>query len=390
MQKTFFENPLWLVGFRPFFILAFVSGALLPMFWAGFYLGWFNIPTNGIVAQHWHAHEMLFGFAWAVLAGFLLTASKNWVKIRGMHGPLLAFAVLLWCLERLVLLGLLLDRGLFPVSRYILANGSVILVCGYVVFSLVRYRQNDSFKDNYFFILVLPFLILAKTLMLTQDWYLYGWSLALGLFRVAFAVMFERTMTQFMKSTEGIQLLRNKYLDASIKISVFLSAFSAWFPDIVAASIMLMAGILLFVRWIFWRPDKGFRNFGNAVMYLGYFGLSLHLVMAALNRANLLNLGTIPTHVFTFLCMGVVISGMLIRISQGHTGRPISFTVSDRFAIGMMVVASFFRLIAPIFWPQMYVIWIGLSALGWFLCFVFIGVRLTPFLINERVDGKVH
>ncbi|HEX5636051.1 MAG TPA: NnrS family protein, partial [Gammaproteobacteria bacterium] len=66
---------LWLVGFRPLFTLGLISGMLLPMLW---YLMYSNRITfaPAITPLQWHAHEMYFGFGWAVLGGFLLTASK--------------------------------------------------------------------------------------------------------------------------------------------------------------------------------------------------------------------------------------------------------------------------------------------------------------------------
>ena len=80
------SQPLWHAGFRPFFALACLSGIVLPLLWALMFAGALEAPTAAFTASQWHAHEMFFGFGWAMLAGFLLTASKNWVKIRGYHG----------------------------------------------------------------------------------------------------------------------------------------------------------------------------------------------------------------------------------------------------------------------------------------------------------------
>ena len=99
--------PVWLVGFRPFFIATCVTGALFPMFWVSLYSGGIE-PTaplfNPYLSQlHWHMHEMFFGFGWALLGGFLLTASKNWLGIRGVHGLTLAGLVALWVLDRIAM-----------------------------------------------------------------------------------------------------------------------------------------------------------------------------------------------------------------------------------------------------------------------------------------------
>src|SRR5262245_58037929 len=75
---SFLPHPFCSVGFRPFFALAMLSGAILPVLWALVFTGQFTPPGPLSVLQ-WHAHEMFFGFGWAVLGGFLLTATKNWV-----------------------------------------------------------------------------------------------------------------------------------------------------------------------------------------------------------------------------------------------------------------------------------------------------------------------
>lgn len=384
------SHPLWLVGFRPFFLLAFFSGALLPLIWGGIFAGWIPASALGLPPLQWHAHEMLFGFGWAVMAGFLLTASKNWLKLRGLHGGPLVLAVTLWLIERALAAGLI-PSSVLPIGvRYLLMSGSVLFVATYITYCLVRYRSQDTFRDNFFFIGALPLFIAGKSMILSEAWYTYGWSLSLGLFRVAFVVMFERTLTQFMKNSEGLQLLRDPRLDLTIKALVFASAFHLWMPDPIGATVLLLAALFLAIRFMAWRPDIGFRKFGNAVMYIGYAGLTTHLFLEGLVRATSLNLGTLPVHVFTFLCMGVVIPAMMIRICQGHTGRPLLFTVSDRVAIGAMLAASFFRLIAIDLWPEHYSYWIVAAALGWLLCFLLVGVRLTPFLLQARVDGKIH
>ena len=95
------EHPLWLVGFRPFFALACLSGMSLPLVWALMFTGVLTPPPSPLTPNQWHAHEMFFGFGWAVLGGFLLTSTKNWVNIRGYHGTPLVVLAAAWLIERL-------------------------------------------------------------------------------------------------------------------------------------------------------------------------------------------------------------------------------------------------------------------------------------------------
>ena len=85
------KQPFWLVGFRPFFTLACLAGLSLPLLWVAIFDGSVSGPHTSFTSMQWHAHEMFFGFGWAVMGGFLLTSTKNWVKTRGFHGWSLIF-----------------------------------------------------------------------------------------------------------------------------------------------------------------------------------------------------------------------------------------------------------------------------------------------------------
>lgn len=387
----FNSHPIWLVGFRPFFIFAFLSGALLPILWGLAYSGVFNLSRWGLTSFQWHAHEMLYGFGWAVLAGFLLTASKNWLKIRGLHGWGLVLVASLWLIERIVVF-LYFSRPGWPFGfMAVFSSLSVFAIVGYLVTCLVRYNKQDSFKDNFFFVIALPIFLIAKFLLLSKSHYLEGWGLALGVFRLAFAVMFERTMTQFMKNAHGVELVRNSYLDYAIKVSVALSIFAVFVPSTLASFLFFIAGLLLLIRFFMWSPRVGFKKFEIGIMYIGYLFLAVHFFTESIRIAGIfVGVGTLSVHIFTFLCMGVVIPGMLIRICQGHTGRKLVFTLSDRIAIWSIFVASFFRLVMTQIAPEFYQTWILLSGIGWMVCFSTLGARLIPFLLKPRIDGKEH
>ena len=387
-MSWFASLPLWHAGFRPFFLLAIISGTIMPALWGLLFSGHFHLPPSSLPLIQWHAHEMLFGFGWAVLGGFLLTASKNWVKIRGIHGIPLALLTLVWIIERLATL----YAEMLPTwLRFILLNAFLIFCAGYVLYSLIHFRHQDSFKDNYFFVIGLPLFFIAKNLVLNSDTLTIGTAMAIGLFRLAFVVMLERTTPQFLKNSLNLQIPRFRRLDLSIKLLVLLSVFSVLMPATVGSPILFTCALLMSLRLLTWFPLEGMRQFGIAIMYVGHMGLILHFFFEAVKTAGLYDgIGTLSVHIFTFGCMGVIIPGMLIRISQGHTGRALSFTRSDRVAFSFMAVASLSRLVLTQIWPQHYSSLIAIAGVGWGACFAIIGWRLVPFLWGDRVDGRVH
>jgi uncharacterized protein involved in response to NO len=384
----FSTHPLWLVGFRPFFALAYLSGLALPALWALIFSGAVAAPPPPFSAVQWHAHEMFFGFGWAVLGGFLLTATKNWVKVRGWHGNALMFLVSAWLFERAGMwFGGAWPPALFRLSNNLFLASIVVML----LWTLIRHRRTDSFRDNYFFLLVLPAFLAAKWLMLSPDHMQAGWSMALGLFRVAFLVMLERTLTQFMQGVCQVSILRDARLDLAIKGLALVLVLEGLLPPALAAWLALGLAVLLLLRFAFWKPHLALRRLDIGIMYLGYLAIVGQLVLEfAATVVGTHWVGTLPVHVFTFGVMGLIIPAMLIRISRGHTGRKVVFDAGDRLVLRVMILGFLLRVVAPQFLPAGYALWINLAAACWFLCFSVLAVRYIPFLIRPRVDGKLH
>ena len=384
----FSDHPLWLVGFRPFFLLACLSGLSLPILWALMFTGVLPAPAGRFSPVQWHAHEMFFGFGWAVIGGFLLTSTKNWVQVRGYHGAALIGLVAAWVLERVgMAFGGAWPGWLFWLSNLVFLGSIVVML----LWTLLRYRKQDSFRDNYFFLFVLPAFLAAKLLILDAGHFQAGWTMAIGLFRMAFLVMLERTLTQFMKGVFQAELLRDPRLDAAIKLSALTLVFQAWLPAWLAGALLLVCAVLLPVRFAGWKPGLAMTRIDLAVMYLGYLaivGQSL-LELAGIVWAPVW-VGSVSVHLFTFGVMGLIIPPMLVRISKGHTGRKVVFDAGDKLLIWIMLTALVVRIVLPQFMPGMYGRWVHVSAGGWFLCFTILGARLLPRLLAPRVDGKEH
>ncbi|HHJ80008.1 MAG TPA: NnrS family protein, partial [Candidatus Tenderia electrophaga] len=103
LQQPIPQNrfSLFELGFRPFFLAAGVVAVVLMLWWQGLLFAVVDADAYyGDVI--WHSHEMIFGFVVAVMAGFLLTAVRNWTKIQTLKGGWLAALVLLWLAGRLL------------------------------------------------------------------------------------------------------------------------------------------------------------------------------------------------------------------------------------------------------------------------------------------------
>ena len=90
-------------GFRPMFLGASVWAAAAMALWIAMLAGTLSPPTRFAFVD-WHAHELLFGFLPAVIAGFLLTAVPNWTgRLPVVGWPLFALWAI-WCSGRIAVL----------------------------------------------------------------------------------------------------------------------------------------------------------------------------------------------------------------------------------------------------------------------------------------------
>ncbi|MBI2305883.1 MAG: NnrS family protein [Rhodocyclales bacterium] len=383
------EHPLWLVGFRPFFALACLSGMSLPVLWALVFTGVVTPPGSPYSPNQWHAHEMFFGFAWAVLGGFLLTSTKNWVNIRGYHGTPLVLLTAAWLLERLAMW----FAGSLPQALLLVASnlflGSIVAM---LLWTMVAHRDDDSYRiDNGFFLVALPLFIVAKNLLLNADTFAVGWSMTLGLYRVAFLVMLERTLSQFMKGVFQVTILRKPPLDNAIKLLALAMVFESLLPPVLSGAIGLTLASALLGRFVFWKPLVAMKRIDIGIMHLGYLGIVAQLALDGTSRfVPMVWIGTLPVHIFTFGVMGLIIPAMIIRISNGHTGRKVIFDRLDKLLLKIMIAAFVLRVIAPQFAPEAYTAWVHAAAACWFACFGLLGWRYIPRLMQRRVDGKEH
>ncbi len=385
----FTAHPLWLAGFRPFFALACFSGLSLPMLWALMFAGWIEAPAAAFTATQWHAHEMFFGFGWAMLAGFLLTASKNWVKIRGYHGASLVFLAAAWCFERL---GMVFG-GAWPPALFWLSNQLFLVsAVAMLLATLLRHRGTDGYRrDNVFFLILLPLFPLAKYLLLDGPYAQAGQLMALGLFRLAFLIMLERTLTDFMKGVFKAEILRRPWLDVSIKSLALVLAFAGFLPSELQGGLAFLLAGLLVGRFVFWKPALGFSRLDIGIMYLGQLAIVLQLLVVAFEQlAHAVWVGSVSTHLFTFGAMGLIVPAMIVRISKGHTGRKVTFEPSDKGVLWLMIAALVFRVVAPQLAPGAYLVWVALAALGWSAAFALLSWRTIPLLLQPRIDGREH
>jgi uncharacterized protein involved in response to NO len=375
---------LWELGFRPFYLLASVFAALSIPLWALQFSGLLG-PVY-LAGPVWHAHEMLFGFALAVIVGFLFTAGRNWTNLPTPTGPLLMGLAALWAAGRV----LALTRFGWAAAAVNVAFPLAAAICLAIPFYRARNRR------NYFFVGLLVALSVASGVVhLTQlgvvdlpAW--AGLKLALDIVLFILAVMGGRVIPMFTNNgVPGAQATRRPAVEKSA-LGLVLVLIVADLAGLNGAPLALpagAAGIAHAARWLLWQPWKTLKVPLVWVLHAAYLWVPLHLVLRAAAE-----LGAVPpsvaTHALTVGAVGGLVIGMMTRTARGHTARPLRADGFDTACYALVLLASVVRVVPPLLVPESTVAAVQASAFLWTGGFGLYAWRYWPVLTRARLDGK--
>ena len=377
--------PLLRLGFRPFYLGAAVFAALAVPLWVAAFLG--RVPfAPAVPPLLWHAHEMLFGFAVAVVVGFLLTAGKAWTGLPTPRGAHLGALVALWAAARVAALTgpyalyALLDLVLLPLAALILAD----------LLLLARNLRNLPLAG------ILTLLALANlafhvgvigTVDLPPVRALYA---ALALIVLIECVMAGRVIPVFTRNaTPGLEIAARPRLDwAAFGVSAL--ALALWVADAsgaLAATVFALAAVLHAVRQWGWHPAATRARPILWILHAAYAWIGIGFALLALAA-----LGLVPAsagvHALAVGATGGLIIGMVTRTARGHTGRPLRAGRSEVLAYALVLAAAALRVLLPLAGPTLLVPALVGAAIAWSAAFALYLAVYAPWLLAARLDGK--
>jgi uncharacterized protein involved in response to NO len=379
-------------GFRPFFLLAAAIAVVLVPWWVLLLDGSLSQGTTYLMPMAWHAHEMVFGFGCAVVAGFLLTAVRNWTQRETATGAGLYGLAALWGLGRLVMtvrLGLpapavaIVDLAFLPalalsIARPIIASGN---------------------RRNYAMIGVLALLFTANlavhldALGAAPGWQLRATHAAVIVLALLAAIIAGRVIPMFTRNATGSTRVASvAWLDIAAVAAiaghlVFELAAPFSLPATVTAA---LAGALVLARAARWGFVASLRQPLLWILHAGHawIGVGFALRVAAVMTTRIST--TAATHALTVGAIGALTLGMMARVSLGHTGRSLALRPITVAAFALVTLAAVLRVFGPILGASAlaYSAWLALSATAWAAAFALFLVAYLRILVSPRADGK--
>ena len=379
------QFALFALGFRPFYLLAAVFAALSVPLWIAQYFGLFPRlgPLDPIV---WHAHEMTFGFAAAVISGFLFTAVRNWTGQPTPAGGTLAALAFLWLAGRALML-----TGPTPAAA-IVDVAFLPLVAWSIFRPLKRTRNRNQF-------LVALLLILAAANVLfhlarTDRIALPSLALAeaaIGLVALIVAIMAGRVIPAFTRNACPQARIRQiKGLDP-VAIGMLALALIAWIgglSEVVVVPLCVGAAVLNLARLWQWDPIATRAQPILWILHLSYAWIPLGMLLLAFALAHVAGTPASALHALGIGAIGGMIMGMMTRTARGHTGRALIASKAEVIAYVLVHLAGLARVVVPLIRPQLYVWALVTAALFWSTAFAVYAIQYWPILSRARIDGK--
>ncbi len=379
---------LFALGFRPFFLAAGISALVLLGLWLAFWQG--VVPAKAyFTLVEWHAHEMLFGYASAVIAGFLLTAVKNWTGMAVPTGRLLLIISGVWLLGRI----LVVTPG---APQWLVAAVDLVFI-PLVGWSLWRPLWHGQNKVNRMFLLIFAGMTLANLLVhldvmgVAQKLWPRGVYLMVDMVLLVLLLVAGRVVPFFTeKAVPGARSTVRPWVEKGTFISMVIATVAelALPHGPLAGAALLVVALIQGIRLSGWYNPGVWRVPILWVLHIGYAWLVLGLTLRGLSGFGVLP-PSVALHAVTVGGIGVLTLGMMSRVALGHTGRNINDTGPlIPVAFVLLNLAAVMRVFGPWFAPQQFNLWIDIAGGLWILAFTLFALVYTPILIRPRIDGR--
>lgn len=380
-------------GFRPFFLLGALWSALAIPLWLAAFGGKADVPS-AFAPQVWHAHEMVFGYAMAAVAGFLLTAIPNWTGRMPLQGWPLAGLVALWLAGRFAVL----------FSQAIGAELSAAVDLAFPIAFLAVVGREIIAGGNW---RNLPMLV-ALALLLLGSALVHGE--ALGLSETAalgnrigiatLAMLINLVGGRIVPSFTRNWLARERpearppaaagRFDATALMIAAL-ALLAWAvapESAIAPWIELAGGLALGARLARWGGVATLSEPLVWILHLGYTWLALGLLLLAVNGFDPVLPATTALHALTTGAIGTMTLAVMTRASLGHTGQALTAGPGTTIIYVLVTLATLARLVAPL--AGNYMLVLILAGTAWSGAFGLFVALYGPLLIKPRRPLPSH
>ncbi|WP_234495277.1 NnrS family protein [Vibrio maritimus] len=378
--------PAWLrLGFRPFFLLGSVYAIFAVVAWViMFQTG--QPDALKVPALWWHAHEMIFGFAMAIVVGFVLTAVQTWTGINGTKHYRLLILVGLWVATRILFWT--------PVPLWLTSSIESLFIALAAYEVGFRVYRSKGWRNLFF----VPLFLLAIFANFASYATIKGmppfsssavWQAMLWWFTILLSVMGGRVIPFFaarrFQYEKPQPIVWLEWLSTLPLMMLFVLSFFPLSLATLGKPLMLIAGALQLARWIRWKPWLTLSEPLVWSLMLTYLCLPLSLLYRGILTDAFAAHAML--HLFAVGALGGLVLAMISRVTMGHTGRAIYEGPNMTLAFGAIILAAVVRSVGVPLWPQHMFTMVDISAGLWAFAFAMYVYHFGKMLVTPRADG---
>jgi uncharacterized protein involved in response to NO len=340
---------LWSSGFRPFLLAGALYAPLFALLWYGARLQGWTLAGGLVPLPLAHAHELLFGFVSAIIAGILLTALPHWAGSGELRGAPIVLLAGLWLAGRAAFHAM----GVLPLALVMVLDCALVpALIGFVIPTLARARR------RLFWWTLPPLAGLAGANIAFYAALARGspedmsWALLLGVHATAFLYAlygglltpaFTRKLLSARGEPAAAILVPLEYATAMAMVVFALAELSGASGGAMALAAF---GACALHAWRFLRW-RGWRTASAPLIWSLHAGYAWLIVAFALRGAAELT-GAVPReawiHAFVLGALGLTMAGLMTRVVLRHTGRPPHVPRAMRLAFLSLFLAALLRL----------------------------------------------
>ena len=375
--------PLLRAGFRPFFLMGSAWAVVAITLWLGMLAGLLDTP-GAIDPVAWHQHAMLFSFASAIIAGFILTAIPNWTGRLPVAGRALAALALLWLVGRAALF---LSSLIGAPAAALIDSTFLFVLAGLIAREIIMGRNWRNLPPA----LLITLLAIANGLFHLESLGApipdgLGTRLGVAAIAMLIGLIGGRITPSFTRN--WLVKRQAAGLPAPFatldKLALLLLALAllAWVaaPESLPSGVLLTAaGGTLALRLSRWCWFRCFAEPLALILHIGYGWLAF--AIGLLGLANLVPaLGELAAlHALTAGAFGTMMLAVMTRATLGHSARPLAADGLTVLIYGMVTVGAIGRVVSPLFPGQE---WLAVAGLFWAGAFLLFALVYGPMLLG--------
>jgi uncharacterized protein involved in response to NO len=394
------KHPLWSCGLRPFFLFAALSAPLLMVLWSLFLAVGMPVPAVPGGPFVWHAHELLFGFAFAAMAGFLLTVVPEFAGGNDFAPRPVRALALLWLGGRLAFWSSGWFSELGPLATWMMALSGLLhlaLLGGLAALAAPRLWRDVGHRHMAFFWTVAGFMVCVAGFYVDalRGHYPGRWLYAtLGVFMMLIVVALSRISMRIVNHAieeAGVTGVEYRARPPRRTLAIFCiglyTAGEFFFPGTrLSGWFALAAAAAVFNLMNDWHIGRALLRQRPLLLYSVYVAMAAGYMTMGVALVFETGAFSAGRHLLTVGALGLAIYAVMGIAGRAHCGRP--FETRIWLPIGATCLASAALVRALSAWPGVEPTpWLVTAGTLWAAGYGLFAWHMVSLFVAPRADG---